>query len=110
MGYCLYITRATSWAESEGHPIRGEEWLAVVGEDPDLSLSDGCPSPHFAVWRGESGHEEPWFDWADGAIYTKNPDGPVIRKMVSIAERLGARVQGDDGEEYDGSEEGYRLD
>ena len=36
--------------------------------------------------------------WGD--IETKNPDAPVIQKMILIAESLNARVQGDDGEVY----------
>ena len=110
MGYDLYITRAASWAESEGNPIRGEEWLAVVEEDPELSVADNPSSPYFAVWSGESGHREPWLDWAQGYLHTKNPDRPLIQKMASIAKRLGATVQGEEGEEYDGSEEGYQFD
>jgi len=42
--------------------------------------------------------ELPWFDYSYGCITTKNPDEDVIRKMLSIAGALSARVQGDDGE------------
>jgi hypothetical protein len=35
-----------------------------------------------------------------GAIYSKNPDVPIIAKMLQIAERLGAHVRGDDNEIY----------
>jgi hypothetical protein len=48
-------------------------------------------------------------DWDAGNIYTKNPDNPMIKKMVQIAHRLNAIVQGDDGEGYTGNEEGYPL-
>ena len=35
-----------------------------------------------------------------GDIFTKNPDPSTIEKMISIAKKLNARVQGDDGEIY----------
>ena len=41
-----------------------------------------------------------WLDCVRGNIYTKNPDEPILAKMLQIAVALGARVQGDDGEFY----------
>ena len=41
-----------------------------------------------------------WLDWDHGDIYTKNPDEPILAKMLLIASALGAKVQGDDGEFY----------
>jgi hypothetical protein len=38
--------------------------------------------------------------WWRGTIKTKNPDPPIVRKMVEIAERLKACVQADGGEVY----------
>jgi hypothetical protein len=43
----------------------------------------------------------PWSDWRNGRVVVKDPDGMLIRKMREIAETLGARVQGDDGEYYE---------
>jgi len=112
MGYDLLITRANFWAENEDAQIRPEEWLAIIESDSELSLvseiqGQQLNSPYFVAWNGESIHAEPWLDWADGNIYSKNPDQAIIRKMVSIGKLLKAKVQGEDGEEYDGSEEGY---
>ena len=99
MGYDLRITRAPGhWAESEDGGIDAEEWLAVVAADPELSLESG--RKHFARWSGPSKHPEPWFDWWRGTIKTKNPDPPIVQKMIAMAQHLGARVQGDDGEVY----------
>jgi len=39
-------------------------------------------------------------EWFQDDIYTKNPDEPILAKMLQIASALGARVQGDDGEIY----------
>ena len=58
-----------------------------------------------AVWTGWSGHEKDggmaWFDWRDGEVVVKNPDGEILRKMYSLAQHLLAHVQGDDGEIYE---------
>jgi hypothetical protein len=35
-----------------------------------------------------------------GNVYTKNADKRVLAKMLTLASRLGAKVQGDDGEPY----------
>lgn len=99
MGYDVHITRAQHWSENDGHWITTEEWLDVVRNDPELSL-DGNNGPYFANWNSQSTLDDPWLDWFDGNIYTKNPDDSVVDKMIAIARRLGARVQGDDGEVY----------
>lgn len=105
MGYDLHITRAESWADNEGAEIGADEWLAAVRADPELTLApDVGMGPHFARWSGPSRHDDPWLDWRAGNVYTKSPDSALLRKMVRLAERLGARVQGDDGELYTGDE------
>ena len=74
VGYNLYITRAAEWSQNEGHEIGEVEWLALNVGEP--------------------------FYWADGNVVCKNPDAAMIERMVEMARRLGARVQGDDGELY----------
>ena len=98
MGYDLHITRRKNWSEA-GHDISLEEWLAYVEKDPELSLSRG-DAPGFAKWNGKSKRTDPWLDWFGGNVYTKNPDEPLIDKMIAIARALGAQVQGDDDEIY----------
>jgi hypothetical protein len=100
MGYDLHITRAADWSDNEGAEITAEEWLAFVAADPELTLAESN-GPCFVHWSGPSIHSDPWLDWAEGNIYTKNPDQALMDKMVEIACRLNARVQGDDGEVYD---------
>ena len=100
MGYDLHITRKEHWADEDGPAVASEEWLRVVEEDPELRPA-GENGPYFAIWSGPSEYDDPWLDWFEGNVYTKNPDPPLIRKMVAIADRLGAKVQGDDGETYD---------
>ena len=98
MGYDLHITRRKDWSEA-GHDITAEDWLAYIKKDPELLLFPDN-GPYFAMWNGKSEHHDPWLDWHKGCIYTKNPDEALIDKMVAIANGLGARVQGDDGEIY----------
>jgi hypothetical protein len=99
MGYDLHITRRRQWTDP-GDDITSDEWLAYVARDPELTLS-AENGPHWATWSGVSELSEPWLDWDDGNVYSKNPDDSLRRKMSAVATALHARVQGDDGEFYD---------
>jgi hypothetical protein len=117
MGYDAHITRAASWVDSAQSPITLQEWLALVASDPELR-HDGVASattrdgdgievraPGLVVWTGWSQHGRDgamaWIQHGDGELVVKNPDEELLRKLHRIATALGARVQGDDGEEYD---------
>jgi len=120
MGYDVHVTRAEHWSESDATPIAREEWLAVVASDPELRLDDAAEAPlgdgsvlrheaaGLAVWTAYSGHGRggnmAWLDYRDGEIVAKNPDAEILGKLSEIAARLGARVQGDDGELYPSGE------
>ena len=99
MGYDFHITRADPWWENDDRPIGPDQWLAIVEDDPELRL-DPANGPYFALWLGDSELDDPWLDWEDGRIFTKNPDRALLDKMLEIARRLGANVLGDDGEPY----------
>lgn len=99
MGYDLHITRRKDWA-ADGDAITAEEWRAYVRGDKELTLT-GTNGPSHAVWRGPAANPEQWLDWSSGQIFTKNPEPPLIDKMIAIAAALEATVQGDDGEIYD---------
>ncbi len=100
MGYELHITRAANWAENQGDYIHADVWLSLVEADAELTLNIRN-GPYFAMWSGPSDHEQPWFDWSGGNIYAKYPDQKMLGKMLQIANRVGAKVQGDDGELYE---------
>ncbi len=105
MGYEIHITRKSEWSDEDGPMIGEEEWLRLIEMDPELSLdretqcSISDEEVVFAAWKGAPGS----LGWFNGEITTKNPERSLILKMVQIAERLGAKVQGDDGEEYPGA-------
>lgn len=101
MGWEIHITRADHWPESDRHPITAHEWMRLVETDPELLIDPRDNGPHFALWKAHSiDGDNPWFDWCDGTISTKYPDRKTLGKALEIAHHFGARVQGDDGEEY----------
>jgi hypothetical protein len=105
MGHYLHIHRADEWYHCEHHPITSDEWLAVVASDPELRL-DLSRGPHFALWSGTCRYPEgTWFNWSEGSVYTKNPDRAITAKMLELARKLGARVQGDHEEFYNRPED-----
>jgi hypothetical protein len=101
MGYNLYITRRKRHFDPDGPSISEDEWRQLVDSDPELRF-EADDNIHTAFWNGPSEYPDPWFayDPQYGAIDTKNPDGPMIYKMLHMASLLGAKVQGDDLEVY----------
>lgn len=86
------------------------EWMAIVEGDPSLHLmpikdDEGNvwmedPDKGSAAFKLSSGEWWPLW-WEEGRVYTKNPPKPFFVKLDAIADTLGARLQGDDGEFYD---------
>ncbi|QDX24925.1 hypothetical protein FPZ54_02020 [Sphingomonas suaedae] len=115
MGYDLHIHRRKDWLD-EGDDIELTEWEALCRSDASLEITGEATAtipqtgdvirlsrPGMAVWTAATGST--WF-WLDrGEVTTSGADSVVIAKSCEIAEALGARVQGDDGEFYrpDGS-------
>ena len=123
MGYDIHITRRASWWDENGPVITQEEWETYIAADPELRLDgyiEGATTsgatlrmedPGIAVWTTHPRLEEHggWISLdEDGNIVVKNPDEAFLRKMWQIAQALGARVIGDEGETYgpDGEEDG----
>lgn len=96
MGYELHITRAERWYESEDHPISEEEWESFARNDPSLVL-DGTVYGHVCA-DGETVS----LRWSGGEILVKGVRGrKAAAGLVRMAEALGARLLGDDGEVYE---------
>ncbi len=98
MGYDLHITRRKDWVD-QGDDIAFDEFVADVRSDPEFT-HPGQMGDDFADWRSPKSGDGPWLCWDDGQVYAKNPEPEFIDKMVGVAKRLGAKVQGDDGEVY----------
>lgn len=114
MGYNLYITRKEEWFEEQSNNnISLDEWLSYIqSSNSELELSDVDTvklqeveikpqvGPGFCKWTAHPTNKRPWFLYFEGNIETKYPDELTIKKMISIAQDLNAKVQGDDGETY----------
>ena len=109
MGYDVHITRAADWLDAAEFPILEADWQRLVSTDLTLELSTtdyherttqaGTVERIYAVlWLPHP--DQPSFILEDGEIVLKDPDEATIEKMVKVATQLGARVFGDDGEEY----------
>ena len=99
MGYDLHVTRARNWTENTGFEISEGEWSDLVRSDPELE-SDVPLGANAALWKSENGEVRGWFDWYSGTVFTTNPDRDTLGKLLDLAQKLGARVQGDEGELY----------
>lgn len=99
MSYQIYITRAKFWAENQGAEIAADEWLDLVRADAKLKhhRENGH---YFAFLTGSGERRDHWLDWCEGNVYSSYPNRTLQKKMLEIAEQLGAIVQGDDGEIY----------
>ncbi|MGC5325386.1 hypothetical protein [Brevibacillus sp. SYSU BS000544] len=87
MSYDLHITKADHWIFSDKNPITEEELEKVA----DL----------LETYRGIP------FLYQDGRITLCRADERVIGLMIDIANRLDARVQGDEGEYYNNDDNKY---
>jgi hypothetical protein len=102
MGYELHITRADDWFKNSDNQITADEWLELLGKDPELKQA-GIEQygPYFVVFAHVSDPaKSSWLSWFDGNIESKFPTSRMIKKMISLSKQLGAKVQGDDGEVY----------
>jgi hypothetical protein len=117
MGYDIHITRQENWFDDEeSRMISFNEWTEFLATDPEMRRENSAEavtssgdfirvdSDGLSVWIKYSGNNQngnfAWFDYYKGNIVCKNPDYEIINKMLDIAERLNAKVQGDDGELY----------
>lgn len=98
MGYDLHISRKKDWSDPEGLVISFDEWVNYVSSDPSVQ-KDPVNGQHDFLYVAHPFEPKPLW-WNEGEIYTKNPDKETVKKLVEIAQSLGARVLGDDGETY----------
>lgn len=81
--------------------MRLDNQAQAAAADEDIVLYENSG---VAVWTSYSKHGHAgtyaWFDFRNGNVIVKNADQEIINKMIDIASRLKAKVQGDDGETY----------
>lgn len=111
MGYDLHITKKDNWFDDEPQ-ISPDEWKGIVDSDHSLKLSgkavastpDGSIIEYknnlLAEWSEHPTINPVWFDFRNGNIVVKNPDGHILSKMLDISKILDAKVRGDEGEVY----------
>jgi hypothetical protein len=104
MGYDLHIER-------EDGTITREEWNKIVYEDEEIHIESvtqfklptgqvlSMPEIEMAVWKSDEKYAV-YFSYRKGLITVKNPDERAIKKMKQLAQKLQAKVIGDEGEEY----------
>lgn len=98
----VHATRAKRWFENEGCEITPGEWRALVAADPELSPpvpgEAWAASGELARWDGHPDGEPRWLWLHDGTVSIRDPDEITVEKLAELAARLGAHLQGDDGE------------
>jgi len=121
MGYDIHITRKQDWSdEDDANKITLTEWTDYVQSDSEMKLDNYAETENdvgekiryenqgIAIWTSYSKHgledNFAWFNFFNGNVTVKNADAELRNKMIDIAERLNAKVQGDEGETYDTKE------
>lgn len=114
MGNAVYITRAKDWRNGESAPIPLVEWRALVEKDLQMRMDERVCHVNLsgdlveelhegsAVWFRHTVTSEAriGFRFVGGNLRVEAPDALTLRKMKEIAAVLGAKVQGEHGEEY----------
>ena len=107
MSYDLHVVRTDSWLDAAQDPITKSQVDVLVDSDDELEwstedwvdLTDGRkrkPTRYFMIlWQGE-----PCFLWCRCEITCSGPSEAQTGKLVEIAGKLNAHVEGDDGEHY----------
>ncbi len=98
-GYDLHVTRKKDWADKSGPKITNSEWSEYLKSDKQIKSDKGLGKDGYVVTLASTRFPL-FFDPKNGELYTTDPDKIAIEKLIEIAKRLNARVQGDDGEFY----------
>jgi hypothetical protein len=90
MGYHITLSRPKAQPQ-----ITEQEWKDFVRSRPELTPVENSAFDTVII----DGDMNLSLHYVDGAVFTKNPDGPrIIRYMVSIAPHFSGVVSGDEGE------------
>src|SRR6266568_1173211 len=97
MGYNFHITRADVWTNSAMYPISLHEWITAADTEPRMARPEQFDIPGTYEYAYAEGHSA-CIEWRDGLV-TLNK-GDATPELAGIAQKLGARLVGDDEEEY----------
>lgn len=99
MGYDLHVTRKEYWSDDEGPEISQDEWIRYAMSDAEIQPDPDNPGDE--NWIVVLGTDSRPLWWSEtGELYASNPPDEMIRKLVSVATALNARLLGDDDEIY----------
>jgi hypothetical protein len=101
VGYDLHITCADEWSDSSAAPISPTEWATAAGELAGLRVAGSVTTSGSDVPVYVLDEDGPSLIYQSGRIVVSGVrDEDDVKRVVDIASALGARVVGDDGEEY----------
>ncbi|HUI12529.1 MAG TPA: hypothetical protein VL048_03555 [Xanthobacteraceae bacterium] len=105
MSIYVFVTRRADPLKPDGAEISREEWTELVESDPDLSLEDPAdriPADKtiYAVWKTYPGGYPAWLGLSGGNIEVKGIDDAILGKLRMFANKLGARIVSEEGEEF----------
>ena len=105
MPYDLHVVRTSNWLEAAMNPITRAAIDRLIQSDPELewSASDYVEMKqeevtnrfYMITWNGMS-----CFWWYEDQIRCASPNEQQVAKLIGIAEKLKAKLVGDDGERY----------
>lgn len=95
MGYHVTILRSRAGRPA---PIGRAELEKAVAATSDLTATPRGEELEIAF--SAEGGSSPLLIWADGEVWTSNPDERTLQVMLELADSLGARVRGDELETY----------
>jgi hypothetical protein len=105
MSIYVFVTRRADPLKPDGAEISREEWVKLVESDPDLSLEDpadrfAADKTIYAVWKTYPEGYPAWFGLSGGNIEVKGIDDALLGKLRMFANKLGARIVSEEGENF----------
>jgi hypothetical protein len=104
----VFITRRPNPTWTSGDEIPESEWRRIALAESDFRTptekelaEERWLHSNDLAWTGHHQYPTIWFAWRGGQIGVKNPDQPILAKMVTLAARLNAQVISETGEFFD---------
>lgn len=111
MPYDIHITKNKNWFAPDGG-IKLSEWQKLIKDDPVLEATDKIEGETnnggkleftlknslISKWNNKG--KIVWLVFRKGSISISHPNDEIIAKAKEIANKLGAKVQGDELEIY----------